>query len=200
MSIINEALKKAAREKGNILSRQYQPVVKTGLRPEIEGKKFRVNWGPLFVLLVLFLITGPIIAPIFSSPFKAGGLGGNPTAAETGSALKTGSETDLASLPASVDSINRKSQFGIEEASVFQGMAQQPNFQGMASQSHIIQTPYLKLSGIVYSSDVAYCIINDKIIRIGDDVQGAKLIKVTPKKAILEYQGEQVVLSTSQAV
>ncbi len=194
MSIINEALKKAGREKGDLSSSQGRPSVKTGVSIEgfsieIERKKSKMNWGPIFVLLVLFLITGPIIAPIFSSPFKGGGLLGNTTAAETAPDLKTNPGTQIASLPASAGSINRKAQFGIEEASVFQSLTQQP---------HIIQTPYLKLSGIVYSSNASYCIINNKIIRIGEDVQGAKLTRVTPKEAILDYQGEKVILSVSQ--
>ena len=58
MSIINEALKKAGQAS------------KIGLGIEMERKKSRMNWGPIFVLLVLFFITGPIIAPIFSSPFR----------------------------------------------------------------------------------------------------------------------------------
>jgi len=194
MSIINEALKKAGQAKGDLSSPQGLPAVKTGVSVggfsiEVERKKSKMNWGPIFVLLVLFLITGPIIAPIFSSPFKGGGLLGNTTAVETAPAIKTNPETQIASLPASAESENRKSQFGVEEASVFQALTQQP---------HIIQTPYLKLSGIVYSSNASYCIINDKIIRIGEDVQGAKLTRVTPKEAILDYQGEKVILSIPQ--
>ena len=194
MSIINEALKKAGREKRALTSAQEPLAVKTGVSVggfsvEIERKKTKMNWGPIFVLLVLFLITGPIIAPIFSSPFKGGGLFGNRAAVETASALKTDPEAQLASLPASANSENRKAQFGMEEASVFQAMAQQ---------SRMIQTPYLKLSGIVYSSNASYCIINDKIVKIGEDVQGAKLTQVTPKEAILDYAGEKVILSVSQ--
>ncbi len=194
MSIINEALKKAGREKRALSSAQDQPVVRTGISVggfsiEMERKKSKMNWGPIFVLLVLFLITGPIITPIFSSPFKGVGLLGNTTAVETTSALKPAPETQIAGLPVSTESENRKSQFGVEEASIFQALAQQ---------SHIIQTPYLKLSGIVYSSDASYCIINNKIVKIGEDVQGAKLTGVTPKEAILDYAGEKVILSVSQ--
>lgn len=91
-------------------------------------------------------------------------------------------------LNTNAESLNRKSQFSVEEASVFQGLAPSP----------IIQTPYLKLSGIMYSPKDSYCIINDKIIKIGEEIQGAKLTKVTPHEAILEYQGENVSLSVPQ--
>ena len=177
MSIINEALKKAGLDKKALSSVQDPPTVKTGVSVggfsiEVERKKSRMNWGPIFVLLVLLLITGPIIAPIFSSPFK----GREPI-------------TQIASLPVPAESENRKAQFGMEEASVMRAMAQQP---------HIIQTPYLKLSGIVYSSTASYCIINDRIVKIGEDIQVAKLTQVTPKEAILDYAGEKVILSVSQ--
>ena len=176
MSIINDALKKAGQEKGLGSFLENQGTAKKNLGFEIERKKSRVNWGPIFVLLVLFLITGPIVIPIFSSPFRKSNF-----IAETRLAPQA-----MANLPAQDISANRKSQFGVEEAAVFQPVAKPTP-----------QTPYLKLSGLVYSANDSYGIINDQIVKIGDDISGAKLVKITSQEAVLEYQGEKVVLSVA---
>lgn len=178
MSIINEALKKAGQEKGSGSFLQNQDTAKKNLEFEMEKKKSRVNWGPIFVLLVLFLITGPIIIPIFSSPFRKSNF-----INETGSAPRT---MAVANLPAQDLSLNRKAQFGIEEAAVFQPAAKP-----------VTQMPYLKLSGLVYSAKDSYCIVNDRIVKIGENVEGAKLVNITPQEAVLEYQGEKIILSVT---
>lgn len=92
MSIINDALKKAAGEK----SGAGKPVNTIGI--ELKRKKQGLNWAPIFVVLALLLVTGPIVAPLFSTPSK------------------TVPPPDAASVTlGSSDAGVRRGQFGIEE-------------------------------------------------------------------------------------
>ncbi len=75
-----------------------------------------------------------------------------------------------------------RGQFAIEETSL--AMAPVPNF---------------ALSGLVYSKADSYCLINGKVLKIGDQVGGATLSQVTPNEAVLNYRGEKIVLPASAA-
>jgi hypothetical protein len=56
MSIIHDALKKSGGDKAK------NPSVK----PQVERHaRSGTNWGPLFVIAVVFLVAGPLLAPIF---------------------------------------------------------------------------------------------------------------------------------------
>ncbi len=168
MSIINEALKKAWKEKENIPSSSYQDSVKKKLDLEFHKKKSRLNWAPIFVVLVLLLITGPIVAPFFSTPFKP----------------STPSATRAVITPLAESTSNKKAQFGVEEAGLFRGLAPQA-----------MHAPNFNLTGIVYSPKDSFCIINDQVIKVGEDIQGAKLVNVGPNEVILDYKGNKVQLS-----
>ena len=82
---------------------------------------------------------------------------------------------------------NRKAQFGIEEAGLFRGMA-----------PGAMQTPNFNLTGIVYSAADSFCIINDRVIKVGEIVQGAKLINVGPNEVTLDYKGDKLQLSMAR--
>ena len=154
MSIINEALKKAG-----------QPILAD--HPELRKKKSRVNWGPIFVIGVLALITAPLLAPWFNSPYKT-----------------TQMDKKTPKLPALETSNSRMSgQFAVEESPIAIGPSL-PNF---------------SLSGLVYSKTDSYCLINGKVMRIGDQVGGATLSEVTPREVVLDYRGEKVVLPANAA-
>jgi type II secretory pathway component PulC len=160
MSIIAEALKKAGEEKkplGTLIS------------PVVSVKKRPFNWGPVFVLLVLILITGPIVAPVFSTPFQR--RGALYSAAPTPSLPKTQDE--------SADSIHRKSQFTVEESPAFQ-----------PALLPFSPAPYLRLTGIAYSKGDSYCLINDKILKVGDTVQDARVVKIMAERVLLDYRGQ----------
>ncbi len=173
MSIINEALKKAGQEKGQHDVSEDQQKHMRNLELEGTPKKKEINWGPVFVLLVLLLITGPVIAPIFSSPFRQVAFSNNSTISST-------QETP---------SSNRKSQFVIEETPVFHA----PPAPVMS-----LQTPSLALSGLVYSKEGSYCIINDTVVKVGDAVQGAKLTKISANEVTFDYQGKTITLALTR--
>ncbi len=173
MSIINDALKKAQATKESLPFGHRGP--NAGVELEFQKKK-GVNWGPIFVLLVLFLISGPIIAPLFTLPLK------NTAPVSFQTAKSSGEEA----------SQTHKSQFGIEETPRLPLEAAVP----VSSPSALVARPNFNLSGIVYNPEEAYCIINDKIIKVGDQVGGAKLVSITPEKVVLDYQGEIITLVT----
>ncbi len=176
MSIINEALRKAQKDKGSSSALKAggavagPPLARFGV--EYEQKKSKVNWGPVFILSVLVLITAPIIAPIFSTPFK------NEFrlfSYETSAVTKQIHGPDAA--------LSRKSQFTIEEAP-------RPFFEP------VVPRPALELTGVVFSpNEDSYCIINGKVLKAGDKIQGVELVRITPRDVTMEYQGEKFVLS-----
>lgn len=171
MSTIHEALKKAGQE---LPGDKRGPTLKNGLSLELlRNKKSKVNWGPIFVLLVLALITGPIIAPIFSSPFKHGGYVASQTSA--------GAPMPMTATPGHVEA-----QFGIEEMPLPPAvMAPRP----------LTAIPNFSLSGVVVSSPDSYCLINGKVVKVGEEIDGARLIAVSPSLVTLEYEGKQVQLA-----
>ena len=186
MSIINEALKKASQEKqGSSFSEKIQaPGV--GVEVEFKKKKQGVNWGPVFVLLVLLLISGPIIAPIFSTPFKKSLTTGSRAAQQGPTAQKILTASPPMVPPVqSPDTLTRKAQFGLEETS-----AAMPGL----SSAQAAALPNLSLSGIVFSPAESYCIINEKILKMGEHVNGANLVRVTANAVELDFQGQRIVL------
>lgn len=184
MSIINDALHKAQRSHA-APGREEKPLGRN-LEVHIEKRRQGMNWGPVFILLVLLLITAPILAPLFSVPFKKESPQAAPYQVAAGPSMAAEQETQLASLPASADT--QQSQFGIEELPM------------TAMQPMMLPRPNLVLSGVVFSSPQdSYCIINDKVVKVGESVQGARVTGVTPDEVKLEYRGETIVLPVATA-
>lgn len=189
MSIINEALKKAIREKEVGFSPQDHKLARRNIEIAFQRKKPSLNWGPIFILLVLVLITGPIVAPLFSTPFKiAAYSASNLSPQAVAQNVPVRPAMDLAkTVVSSEPSAARKAQFAVEESPFF----------GNSKTQALQQMPSLNLSGIVYSPEESYCIINNKIIKKGDTVQGAKLLSVSHNRVTLDYQGKAVSLEVS---
>lgn len=187
MSIINEALKKAQKEK-NSLSPAHSPI---GV--EVQGqKKHGFNWGPVFILAVLFLIAGPILLPLFITPLKRqaylGGSSGEKTAAVGQISLSDSQVRSAQIPPPALGTLTRKSQFSVEETP----RATLPSF--FPSIDPVRTQGALNLSGIVYSPQESYCIINDQIVKVGEFIGGAKLLEITSDKVTLDYQGRVILL------
>lgn len=179
MSIINEALKKAGSEKQKPLVNE-----KINLALEAERKKSGLNWGPIFVVLVILLITTPIVAPLFSTPFRKSSAFASPQNRQQMQLPMTPQMPLLASADSSTGT--RKGQFMVEEYPL----------KSMAPLS--AAAPNWMLSGLVFAPDGSYAIINDRIARVGDDVQGAKLERIGSNEVILNYQGQQIRLEGSR--
>ncbi len=159
MSIIQDALRKAGRDKG------------LKIQVPTERRKSKVNWGPLFILLILFVITGPLVLPLFSTPFKS-------SIGQDTRILQASNEP--VNTPAQTS--NRSAQFGMESLPVAA-----INSMGPAN---------LSLSGIVYSPEGSYCILNGQILKQGESMQGIRLEKVSEDHVTLNVNGETLVVSS----
>ncbi len=182
MSIINDALKKAGQP---IISETHRSAGRTtidqntekraDIKPvlQIERRKNTPNWGPFFLVGVLMLITGPIVAPIFlNSP----------------SSKIISVPADPASAPMNLGAAPR-GQYAVEEIPLSQQVMQSANL-GKA----INPLTKFKLSGVVYSEAGSYCLINGKVTSQGESVGGAIIEKITADAVILNYQGEMITL------
>lgn len=198
MSIINDALKKAQRDPatGSSSPAISELRLKTQFKEELLGKRARINWGPAFILVVLLLIVGPILVPLFSAPFKVGATSA-PAHRQAGIAPTTASETThLISVGGiapqtrpemPVRSPAMSPQFAIEEAPVAP-----PLFR--AFPQRIID---FTLSGIVFSEKESYCLVNGKVLKVGETISGASVVKITPDQVTLDTNGRTLVLTTA---
>ncbi len=188
MSIINEALKKAEGAKG------FKPLhggdkSRQNIELEVHKRSKQINWGPIFVLLVLFLITGPLVAPVFTTTFKPSGHGITSMPPTTKASYLVPAQTDapLAALPPGVGPETRKAQFGLEEM---------PRENTAGPKLFLPATaPKLNLTGVMYSQEDSYGIINGKVVKVGEETSGAKLLSVKPHEVKLLYQGEEITLA-----
>jgi hypothetical protein len=189
MSIINEALKKAKRERESVAYTLQPGDVRKSLDLEYSRRKFEINWGPLFVILVLVLITGPIVLPVFSTPFKKGNFAAGPSPISSKEMIPSENQMrEVMTFPSAQMLATKKAQFSLEETPLFSQAA-----------APITSKPALRLSGIVYvPGKNSYCLINDKVATAGETVEGAKLISIEADKVTLEYQGEKIVLVLSR--
>jgi type II secretory pathway component PulC len=62
----------------------------------------------------------------------------------------------------------------------------------------IARTPAFVLSGIVFSKEDSYAIVNDQVLRVGDQIRGAKLMAVAPDSITLDVQGQPVVIQAAE--
>ncbi len=187
MSIIHEALKKAGQEKETFVSQTSElDSIRRNLELEYQKKKAFSPWGLFFVILALLFVIGPLLATFFAGPLKQG------SSVKTNSKIVPAPQTvpplelnvQMAQLPKENLITNRKAQFGLEETPLFN-----------PGRSSTAERPALNLSGVVYSPTDSYCIINNKIVKLGGEVDGAKLVNISLREVILEYRGEKVTLA-----
>ena len=48
-----------------------------------------------------------------------------------------------------------------------------------------------KLNGIVWDTDDSWAIINNRIVRTGDTLNGAQVVLIEPKKVVLNFRNEE---------
>jgi len=56
------------------------------------------------------------------------------------------------------------------------------------------ESPLFKLNGIVHDKDKPMAVINDKIVEVGEIVDGAKVTEINSDKAELSYRGRKIIL------
>ncbi len=58
------------------------------------------------------------------------------------------------------------------------------------------QSPGFVLNGVFFSDGKAFALVNNKIVREGDTIEGADVVKITPEEVELSAGGEAVKLFT----
>lgn len=191
MSVIHEALKKAGQP---IIAQSDGKKPGVSLGPEIEfhRKKTAVSWSPLFILAILTLITSPIVLPLFQAPSqKVTAEGG----VRTPRSVSVGEEVSSGDLPAR-QSPNQLAQFAIEETPAPAIHPAAPSWTGFPIKSNAL--PQFSLTGVVFSEGSAYCLINKKILKVGEQVGGATLTSILPDAVTLDYLGEKIVVPVTR--
>ena len=84
-----------------------------------------------------------------------------------------------------------KKQFAVEEVPTPPAI-ERPALMG-------VRIPRFSLNGLIYSEGGSYCLINGKVVKAGETVSGATLVRVTPTEAVLDYLGEKIVLTADAA-
>lgn len=55
--------------------------------------------------------------------------------------------------------------------------------------------PELILSGVAVSGDKSWAVINDRVVRLGDNVKGAKIVAIYSGRVELEFEGNSITLT-----
>ena len=196
MSIIAEALKKLEKEKnGTISSKEYLhkilgPVRNSTLKREKEengevpdstyrkrSKSLAVS-GILLILAIAFLTAANIFL-IPSSDIKV---------AESGRPADPAEEAPIAEAYTDVRTeiflIENKTEFANKAARLLKSSSIRDEFMSK-----------FELTGIVYDAGNSWAILNDKIIRAGDHLDGAEIVSVVSDKVTFIYKNEKLDLT-----
>ncbi len=206
MSIITEALKKAEKERNKVIdSKEYLNKI---LGPQIGMSSYRkdvldeqmpvshiyddptpiastVDWRPGRSLLMSgILIIGAIIflsamnVFIISSPDPDGEKA---TSGETRLPSNTAieAETYTTAMMSDINLIEQKATISGKTGRVLKGGAVTDEF-----------LPNFTLNGIIYDTDNSWAIVNNKMVKTGDVLDGARIVSILPQKVVLIFKKE----------
>lgn len=52
--------------------------------------------------------------------------------------------------------------------------------------------PALTVQGLIWNSDMPQAIINDQVVKLGDEISGAKIVKIAKDGITIQFQGELI--------
>ena len=55
--------------------------------------------------------------------------------------------------------------------------------------------PDLNIEGLIWNSDMPQAIVNGSVVKIGDDIEGIKIVEINKKGITIEYEGQKVLIS-----
>ena len=55
--------------------------------------------------------------------------------------------------------------------------------------------PDLNIEGLIWNSDMPQAIINGSVVKIGDYIEGVKVVEIDKKGITIEYEGQKVLIS-----
>jgi len=206
MSIITEALKKAEKERNKVIdSKEYLNKI---LGPQIDMSAYqkevfartdeelvspvsyeeaesadRAPWRPRRSLIISgLLIVGAIIflsamnILIISSPDVERATSGRSAKSSRNSAE---AETYTTAMQPDINLIERKATILDKMGRVLTGSVINDEF-----------ASNFTLNGIIYDADNSWAIINNRMVRTGDVLDGAKVLSITPQKVVLLFKKE----------
>ena len=207
MSIITEALKKLERNRtlssGEYLNKILGPERKSSLKKdtfetekpsaekdissaedsEVSNAVYRIRSKTLIISGILLLLT--IVFLTATNIFLIPSLNVE--------VAKSGRPTDFEGAPIAEAYTNVKPEIALIEnkTDLINRMARV--LKGSSIRDEFMSN--FKLSGIVYDMDDSWAIVNDKIVRAGDYLDGATVVSVAPSKVVLLYKDERFALA-----
>ncbi|MDD5681557.1 MAG: general secretion pathway protein GspB [Candidatus Omnitrophica bacterium] len=203
MSIITEALKKAEKERDKVInSKEYLNKI---LGPKIDMSSYKkevpdkqpltftayenvkhassMDWRPSRTLVVSSaLIIGTIIFLSAMNVFVITSTDVK-TATSEGTVRPAGNfieaETYTTAMQPDINLIERKPTILDKMSRALKGGAITDEFMSNFT-----------LNGIMYDTDNSWAIINNRMVRTGDVLDGAKIISISPQKVILTFKRE----------
>lgn len=199
MSIINEALKKAAREKNktvseepaysNIASAAYKPKLEQKQKPDASKDEVGKSEFPLEPIptetkksnTLMWILMGVLVsAAIMSISLIITGINKKTVKPLATPSIATPEKTKETPLP-----INLPPPLSTQTETTATSVSEAPKVKIPAS------PPSLMLSGIVAGGDGSFAIIDGLVVKKGDTVSGAKVLGIYADKVVLEYDGAE---------
>lgn len=184
MSIIYDALKKAQKAidlRPEVKSHREPAVVPKDKRPQAKS---RIK---SYLLYVFISCLGLFIANIFFASSR------NPMTPAVGSQSKLSNSSKGSQVsPAAGSQISTAKSEAIQQA------IQQAESSSLAVSEPKKEPPVaLVLNGVFSSGNEGYCLINNQIAKVGDVIDGAKVLRINPDNVELERDGVPIKLKTS---
>lgn len=179
MSIVNEALKKASRNPSGM------PVSKEIIREALslpETKPASGIWGSLFVLIVIFGVSIPLWLPSIQNRFLHYRLS-RPPASPLASYHTPDSSPTTGESP--INSSTARGKFSVEEQNL---PAEE------STPSPVTEQPLFSLQGIAYDGPASVALINDRMVSVGQQIEGAKVEEIRSDRVQLNHDGEKITL------
>lgn len=185
MSLIQEALKRKTEEQGD--NRPPEP-------PALPKQKKSSPAIKTIVSVILFVTVMVALAIFGYSLIKS---------STTGNSL-SGTTKDLLKLPkisAPLNLVERQKLLKnkTEDSSPETTEPSSPRlFKKQTAPTKNVHWPEINLSGFGTAPDGRLAIINGKVMREGQSINGATIVKILPHKVIMEYQGDTRSLSSGE--
>lgn len=169
MSIIYEALKKT--------EKMIRRDLKVGVDTKPGRPKFKIKVIALYVLMVcLGLIIGNFVIVFLNHPSGIKVVENTPVPARP--LLK-----EKAQIDKKVESVSKPIETTLRETK-----------QNLLSVKEEPQKPFV-LNGIFFSQDEGYALINNRIVKTGDSVAGAMVLRITADEVELNSSGATIKLT-----
>ena len=148
--------------------------VETGLK--IENKKI-LNTKPIFIYVGIVVI-GFLVAQFLFNSFTPA--------------------TPVSKLKVSVTALKAAAQQQPQQQLLPQAQPQQTQPQPLPqSQEQPAVMPSLVLNGIFFTGNDGYCLINNQILKVGDEIEGVVVEKISEQEVELSNRGTTIKLSLS---